>query len=417
MTAHAPTNGASAPMSTIAIDGVQLPATWDEPPFDAAEYRDRLERTRRAMQSLDIELLVVTSPDNLYYLTGYESAGYYQLQAAIVPADDTDVTLLVHEVEAGVVRASSWVDDVVYWQHAGGNAEARGPGDPTAALIERLLSAKPRSIGLELTSMSLPPASATRIAEALPTARVLDTTRLVPEIRAIKSPREIGYLRAAAQLSDLGVEVARREAVVGASEASVAAAIEWEMKRRGSEYACMPTMLLSGERTVRVHQAAATRTIGDNDVVTVEIAGVVRRYNSNILRSFVPSGGPGPRDFEAAYDLICEAFTACVEMMGPGVAGADVDATSRRVTRRFDRYRLHRTGYGLECGYPPAWMGAVSLAETDPLVLQPGMVVSVEPTLIFYDRVGRDAFSALVGSNVLVTEHGCEVLNQVPMRL
>src|SRR5690606_754304 len=98
--------------------------------------------------------------------------------------------------------------------------------------------------------------------------------------------------------------------------------------------------------------------------------------------SFAPSGVTPRAEFQEAYELICQAFTACVEAAGPGVPGAELDRISRAITERHGRYRLHRTGYGLEAGYPPAWMGALSLSMNDPLVLEPGMVFSIEPTLI-----------------------------------
>ncbi len=103
----------------------------------------------------------------------------------------------------------------------------------------------------------------------------------------------------------------------------------------------------------------------------------------------------------------------CIAMAGPGVPGAELDRESRRITQQFDKYRLHRTGYGLEAGYPPSWIGSISLSVDDPTILQPGMVVSVEPTFIFYDRAGNEAFSAIVGNNILITDNGAEKLNTV----
>ena len=64
-------------------------------------------------------------------------------------------------------------------------------------------------------------------------------------------------------------------------------------------------------------------------------------------------------------------------------------------------------------GIPPSWIGSVSLSVDDPTILQAGMVVSVEPTFIFYDRVGNEAFSAIVGSNILITNDGAEKLNMI----
>lgn len=393
---------------------------WAGPAFGLEEYSARVAAVQSEMESLGVDALVFTAPDNMFYLTGYDSAGYYQFQAAVLEAGSDEPWLVVHEVEAGVAAISAWVKDIELWSHgASADQSTGGPGDPVGALTSRLSKSLPKGsrIGLETSSQSLSVAAYERIGSELGVAEVVDTTRLLPLLRAIKSPAEIDYLRRAAALSDIGVQAARQAASIGASELDLHAALGREMLLRGSEYSCMPAQILSGPRTVAVHQSSTSRRIEDGDPITVEIAGVVRRYNSNILRSFLPEGSKPNPSFTEAYELVAGSYEAALSVAGPEVPGAVVDKASREVTRKMDRYRLHRTGYGLEAGYPPAWMGSVSLAEEDPTVLMPGMVISIEPTLIFYDRSGQERFSALIGSNVLITSDGVEVLNETPLRL
>ncbi len=393
----------------------------DVPAFSAEEYQTRASRLYEEMERLGLDVFVIAAPDNMYYLTGYDSFGYYQFQAAVFELASRQAWLVLHEVEGGVAEQSSWVEDIVFWQHSGlGDASGvTAPGDAVGALVDRLRRTDRAElrIGVELASPFFSAATHQRLQSELPHASFVDTTSVIPQLRARKSPAEIDYLRAAAALSDLGVSTAAETATAGMRECEVAAAVVHAMTHAGSEVSCMPPMILSGTRTVAVHQTASTKVIGPEDHMTIEIAGVVRRYNSNILRSFVPSGVTPRPEFHEAYDLICQAFTACVEAAGPGVPGAELDRISRRITERHGRYRLHRTGYGLEAGYPPAWMGALSLSMNDPLVLEPGMVLSIEPTLIYFDRPRERAFSALVGSNVLITESGVELLNTTPLIL
>jgi Xaa-Pro dipeptidase len=372
------------------------------------------------MRIAGIDVLVVSSPDNIYYLTGYDSLGYYQFQAAVIERERSEPWLVIHEVEAGVAAASTWVVDLEIWQHAGlGRSTTTAPGDAIGTLVRRLTAAGygTSRIGVEKSGYFLSISAFERMTQALPHAELVDTSLLVPQLRAIKSAREIEFTRAAAQLSDLGVKTAVESAAVGLRELDVLAAVNQAMILAGSEYPCLPPMLLSGPRTVAVHQSATAKIIADGEPVTVEIAGVVRRYNSNILRSFLPRGSQSNPDFAVAYEIVTEAVVRCTERAGPGVPGAEIDRLSREITKRFDRYRLHRTGYGLEAGYPPAWMGCISLSTADPVVLAPGMVLSIEPTLIFYDRQDEQRFSALVGNNVLITENGAESLNSVPFNL
>jgi len=389
-----------------------LPAAWDSLPFSAAEYSDRLESVRAAMHRAGLDVLVVTSPDNAYYLTGYDSLGYYQFQAMVIQADRDAPWGVLHEVESGSARLSSWVTDIEFWKHDTGAAVG---SDGVTLLIRRLADSVPASarIGLDFDGYFLSVSQFEKVREGLPTAQLVNSSRLIPTLRAIKSPAEVAYLRAAAALSDIGVTAAANAAEIGCREFEIKAAVDHAMGMAGSEYACLPPMISSGPKTLAVHQSASSRTVMDGDPITVGVAGSVRRYNSNILRTFLPRGSkPNPR-FEAVYDVLVEATRRCTEIAGPGVPGAVLDRESRHITRDFDKYRLHRTGYGLEAGYPPSWMGVVSLSSNDPTVLQPGMVITIEPTFIFYDLEGADRFSAIMGNNILITEDGAETLNTV----
>ncbi len=412
------TSSASAPSaSTAPFHGA---TRWEGPAFAPEEYAGRLARVREEMERQSLDVLVITAPDNMYYVTGYDSAGYYQFQAAVVEAGREEPWLVIHEVEAGVAAVSAWVTDLELWQHgASADQSVGGPGDPVGALTARLGRSLPSGarVGVEKSGSFFSASAYERIGAELDSPELVDVTRLVPLLRAIKSPAEIECLRSAAALSDIGVRAGFEAARVGGTELDVMAAVQQAMTLGGSEYSCMPMQIFSGPRTVAVHQSALAREIEDGDPITIEIAGVVRRYNSNILRSFLPAGSGPNAAFTEAYELVSESYEAALALAGPGVPGADLDRASRKVTERFDRYRLHRTGYGVEAGYPPAWVGSVSLAEGDPTVLQPGMVISIEPTLIFYDRPRDQRFSALVGNNVLITEDGAEVLNKLPIAL
>lgn len=384
----------------------------DSLPFTAEEYAARLEATRRAMHAQRLDALVVTAPDNAYYLTGYDSLGYYQFQAMVISAAERAPWGVLHQVEAGSVQLSSWVEDISFWRHD------RSPDGP-ALLAARLLAEPtlPRRVGVDLDGSSMSITQFEQLRAAMPGTEFVNASRLLPELRAVKSPAEVEYLRAAAALADLGVTAAADAATIGATEFEIKAAADVAMTRAGSEFACLPAMISSGPKTLAVHQSAGPRVVEDGDPITVGLAGCVRRYNSNILRTFLPRGSRPNPHLEEAYALLVHAFERCLSLAGPGVPGSVLDQESRRVTRDLDRYRLHRTGYGLEAGYPPSWMGAVSLSSSDPVVLAPGMVVTIEPTFIFFDRVGAQRFSAIYGNNVLITEDGAQVLNQVPDRL
>jgi len=113
------------------------------------------------------------------------------------------------------------------------------------------------------------------------------------------------------------------------------------------------------------------------------------------------------------HALLVQAVMQATEAVKPGVPVAELDRITRRITRKYDHGRKHRTGYGLEAGYPPAWMGNLSILDGDPHILESGMVFSIEPTIV----LPEEGFGVVLGNNVLVTGEGYELLNKVPLDL
>ncbi len=112
-------------------------------------------------------------------------------------------------------------------------------------------------------------------------------------------------------------------------------------------------------------------------------------------------------------DLLHEALTKATEAAKPGVPVGGLDRITRRITHKYDYGRLHRTGYGLEAGYPPAWMGNLSILDGDPHILEPRILFSIEPTIVLRE----EGFGVVLGNNILVTESGHEVLNKITLEL
>src|SRR4051794_29700997 len=163
-------------------DDAQISQSVDYP-FSIDEYRDRLVRVRSAMQARDIDLLLLTSPENIYYLTGYRTTGYYIYQALVVPLSG-DPQFVVRKLEFPNVQALSWIKS----GHA--VADTEDPLDSTTACIETLGGAR-ASIGFEDQSFFLPAAILDGLRARLSGARFSPASGVVEASRLIKSPQEI----------------------------------------------------------------------------------------------------------------------------------------------------------------------------------------------------------------------------------
>ena len=369
--------------------------------FPADEFHARLARVQGAMQQAEVDLLLLHGPDNIYYLSGVDSVGYYQYQVLAVPREGRALGFLCQRVETAIARSMAWFEDVRTWAHG------VDPVELTRDIV-REHGSEAKTIGVEERSWFLRTHDYNRLRTLLPRARFMDASLLVPEIRLVKSPREIALHREAAALADActraGIEATRD----GVTETEVAAAVYQVLHLNGCQEPWV--LLASGERTALLHGTATRRVIRRGDLVTFEPKALHKRYKSNILRTV--SVGPASDRAREIHGILVDAMVQGAGAVKPGVPAGEIDRITRRVTRKYDEYRLHRSGFDLGITYTPE-QKTMSILDGSPHVLQAGMVFSLEPTIVLYDQ----GLGVILGSNILVTETGHEVLNRLPMDL
>lgn len=375
-------------------------------PFGPGEYEARMDRLWTDMAEHDLDALVASTPSDIHWLTGFDSFGGYQLQAALVRRSGRPL-LWVHEMEAGHAAATAWCDDVTGWSHDAGDGRSADPPTRFSDWLRRTLPSAKR-VGVDLTAPSLSVHVVDVLRRGLDGRELVDSSAMISELRLIKSSAELAALRRAAAHADAGMEAAHASIAEGVRELDVLTAIQATLNQRGSELPAMPHVVLSGDRTVSGHQPPGPRAIGMPDRVVVEVVGVCARYHANVARTVLV--GAAPPWVEDACETVLQALRRCCAALGPGVAGADIDVLSREITIRFDRFRRHRVGYGLEASFPPSMTGRLSLSRGDPRVLAPGMVVAIAPYLYVDDLPLGERFAAVIGQDMVITDTGAERL-------
>jgi Xaa-Pro dipeptidase len=372
--------------------------------FPIDEYKTRIEKIKKVMEHRRIDLMLITSPENIYYVSGFDSIGYYQHQVLFLSLAGGQPVLLVQAVEETLAHATSWLDSFELWAHG------MDPIEITIDKIKELVGDSP-NIGVEKAGWWLKIGTYEKIKENLPKATFSDVSDLIPELRIYKSELEVEYVRRAAELSDIGLQKAIEAVQEGVTENDVAAEVYHALFKNGSEYSPIPFLINSGSKSASLHGTSTDKVIEKGDVVTLELGGVCNRYTVNPLRTVVV-GKPSEK-IKEIHGLLHDALTEATAAVKPGVPVGELDRITRRITKKYDFGRLHRTGYGLEAGYPPAWMGNLSILNGDPHILEPRMVFSIEPTIVVRD----EGFGVVLGNNILVTENGHEVLNKLPLDL
>ncbi len=374
--------------------------------FSVEEFKERIKRVRQAMEKAGLDLLLVHTPENIYYLTGYRTPGYYTYQCCIVPLE-SDAIMLTRFMEEGNVMAQTWIENRVTYQ------DTEDPVEVTTRTLEGVGVAGKR-IGVEKSSWFLTTAAYEGLTAALTDAEFVDASDVVNKVRLIKSPAEIAYIRQAARAAENGMRMGVQAIAAGRTENDVAAAVWTGLIEEGSEYPGLAPFVASGPRSALGHATWERRELEKGDLVFLEIAGCINRYHAAQMRTAVI--GEPPAEWQEIAEVVIDGLTAAIDTIKPGVTAGEVDDACRGTITRggYGEYFLYRTGYSIGIAFPPDWGEGhiLSLRAGESTVLQPGMTFHMPPSALMYG-VGGIGFS----ETVLVTETGCEVITGFPREL
>lgn len=376
--------------------------------FSLDEYRGRLDTVRKGMAERGVDIALVSVPENIYYLTGYTTLGYYMYQVLMVPVDDEPLLLTYREERINVERLS-WLDRHVDYTVT---------DDPVQVTVDtvRGLGVAGKTLSIEEGGYFFPIRTYRKLMDSLGDVRWVDGTGLVETARLVKSDAELGFIRQAADAAMAGMVDALAEARPGKTENDVAAAVYAATLRHGSEYPGSPPYVISGERSGLPHGTWEGRELRDGDIVFLEFSGCVKRYSAaNMRTGFI---GTPPPSVTGRAKAVIDALETTIATIRPGATSGEVDAAARKaiLAHGFGDH-THETGYSIGVCYPPGWNEShiMNLHPGDETVLRPNMVFHLVPSLIVPELNGHVGFS----ETVVVTESGCEVLTdkRVPREL
>lgn len=376
--------------------------------FPAEEFAERRARVRRAMQGNDLDWLVLVHPISIHWLTGCEAKSYQGFQCLLVTAAQDRLVMVTREAERAEFVEDALVDELWTW----GGAGPEDPFEVLAPVMDRL-GLKAARVGLDVAAFYLHPHHYGRLNELLGPAVVAEATNLVLDLKMVKSPRELAYIREAARIADHSIAALVRSLKSGRTELEVAAEIYHAILSAGGGQPATPLNFASGPRSALSHGAPGHRRLNPGDFGNIEYAVPYRRYMVSIGRQF--SVGPPSARMRELYGVVREAADACMAEIRDGVPASVPFEAARRVIDRagLNPYRVHTVGYGVGAGFPPSTGEPVHLAPKSSYTLRSGMVLSVcPPVFIAEERLG-----ARLVDNVLVTPNGAEPLCRAPRDL
>ncbi len=352
-----------------------------------------IDQRRRALSArlpeLKIDALLVSSPANVRYLTGYAGSNGILL---VTKAESHFFTDPRYALEAS--------EQITCKVHV----EKKPLLIAAGAIIKRK---RLKKIGFESSWLRYD--DYIKVKEELPLgSAMVPIGKIIEEQRMVKSASEIDLIRRSVATNSEAYSKTIRRVHAGAREMDIAAELEYQMRALGAEKAAFDTIVAAGPRSALPHAHPTAHRLGENELLLIDMGASQEGYASDMTR--VAHTGTPPKRILRLYKAVLEAQLTALSSIKAGVTTGEVDAAARNVLKRheLDRAFVHSTGHGLglEIHEPPR------IARKDKTRLQAGMAITIEPGA-YIDGLG----GIRIEDTVLVTEHGCEVLTPTPKDL
>jgi len=382
--------------------------------FTRDEFDARLKKTRRAMEKKGIDLLLVTDPSNMNWLTGYDGWSFYVHQLVVLPIDDPPVWYGRGQ-DANGARLTAWLpeDRLIGYPDHYVQSEVRHPMQLLARIIADQGWGKAR-IGVEMDNYYFSAAAYHHLVEGLPNARFSDATALVNWQRAVKSEQELAYMRNAARLVERMHQRIFEVVEPGIRKSDLVAEIYAAGLRYrdgiGGDYPAIVPLLPSGPDAGAPHLTWDDRPMQKGEGTFFEIAGCYHRYHCPLSRT-VFLGDP-PAHILEAEKAVLEAMAAGLDHARAGNMTQDIANAFFRVLAEHGIEKNNRTGYPIGVSYPPDWgERTMSLRPGDETVLESGM------TFHFMSGLWMENWGLEITESIVIGEDGPELLAEVPRQL
>jgi len=383
-------------------------------PFTIQEYRSRLAKVRSAMQEAGVELLIVTDPSNMAWLTAYNGWSFYVHQCVLVTLDN-DPFWFGRLQDGNGAKRTVYMDDahiLSYPDHYVQSPE-RHPMDLLSTIMTDRGWGRLK-IGVELDNYYFSAAAYMSLLRHLPNAELKDATGLVNWQRAVKSQRELDYMRIAGRIVEKMHRRIWDTVKPGMRKCDLVAEIYDAGTRgdgdHGGDYPAIVPLLPSGSDAAAPHLTWDDRPMKTGEGTFFEIAGCYRRYHCPLSRT-VFLGKP-TQNFLDAEKAVQEGLAAGLEKASPGNLAEDVVNAYFVVLKKYGIVKNNRSGYPIGISYPPDW-GERTYS------LRPGDRTELRENMTFHFMTGlwMDDWGFEITESVAIGSNGPECLADLPRNL
>lgn len=377
--------------------------------FSVEEYAARVSKAQALMKEQGIDSLFITQAENIYYFSGYMTwlilISKHRPTALILPAEGEPV-LILPKMEVPAAQLTSWMTDLRGW------LPTYIPLWVEAFKEKGLLNGV---IGAELgeeANLGMPILDWDTLKTEMPGAKWVDAQSLLYQLRMIKSPQEIAYMREASRLATVGVAAgwdamrAARQKGKSITEVDVANEMNAAMSAGGAQRNNF-LAIRSGAIGANLHNKfALDRELQEGDWVAVDYGCTYKNYQSDTIRA--ASFGPPKPSFAKYHEIQMELIATIEKAIKPGKTVRDICEV------KIDFLKTR----GLQEAWPgmghALGMNVHELPRINPvndITLVPGFCFTCEPGFV------AEGETFCIEDNIAITEDGFEVLTTYPHEL
>ena len=376
------------------------------PLFSAAEMARRIDGLRAYMAEADIDAALFTSYHNINYFSGFLYCSFGRPYGLAVTRDA--VTLISANIDGGQPNRRGVADNLIYtdWRR-----------DNYFEAVKRLIPDRGR-VGIETDHVTL--GNHDKLKAALPEAEFVDIAQPMMRRRMVKSPEEIALIRQGARIADIGGGACVEAIAAGVAEHEVALhstqAMVREIARTYPQADIMDTWtwFQSGLNTDGAHNPVTTKRIERGDILSLNCFPMIAGYYTALERTLFCESA-SPRHLEL-WLINCAVHRRGLELIRPGARCCDIADELNEIYKQHDLLDYRSFGYGHSFGVLCHYYGretGLELREDIDTVLEPGMVISMEPMIMIPE--GRPGAGGYREHDILViTEDGADNITGFP---
>jgi len=374
--------------------------------FSREEFSQRQQKTRKHLQKLELDGLLLFKIEDMYWLTGYESDGFCIFGSMFIGTDGT-LTHLARPADLGNLSYSSICEDVRISPDTENSTRAEHIKD-----MLRSLGMEGKKIGIQVDTMGLTPRLFLEISEILDGwCELTVAPDFIRILRLVKSPQELNYFRKAGEVMDIVMDKVIEATYPGAFEGDIYATFYDTLFRLDADLPAHIPPLGSGDSALNLRYTTKRKNVSENDQVTLELGLAYRHYHVACMGVVLT----GPEINNRHLKMHKTSVTALDEVqtaLRPGTTVGELFDIYKETLEEHGEHDAVLTvaGYTMGAMWPPTWMEEPMIFEGNPLVLEENMTFFTH--MILNDR--ETGLSMAVGETAIVTKDAPEIITHSP---